>query len=72
MDLLKQFEKDTDPNRDATKFNPKGIIGYGILTINGGRGLPDTPQNREIIKNAQITVKPRRTRFGGRKRFGVR
>lgn|GEM_PF-6242962 len=44
-----EFEKATDTNRNLTKFNPKGIIGFGIKDINNGKGLKDTEANRQLL-----------------------
>ena len=48
---IKELEIKTDPNRiqtiqDVTKFNPPNTVGFGIKSINEGKGLPDTPENR--------------------------
>lgn len=63
-----EFEKATDTNLDVTKFNPKGIIGYGVPEINNGKGLLDTPANREILaKQGNSNVKILQTkRFGSK------
>lgn len=47
---VEDYEKATDPNNDPLKFNPDGIIGYGYPELNGGRGIPDTPQNRIVLE----------------------
>ncbi|MCJ8305658.1 MAG: hypothetical protein HRU07_01250 [Nitrosopumilus sp.] len=46
---VESFERATDTNKDPTKFNPDGIIGYGYRNVNGGRGIPDTQENRDIL-----------------------
>lgn len=38
-----------DPNREITKFNPDGIIGFGFKNLNSGAGLKDTPENRKLL-----------------------
>jgi len=73
---IDQFEKSTDPQRkvllprtkpnsqgiiEGVKFNPPNTIGFGIKSINMGKGLPDTPENRQIILKASTQ---------GAKRFG--
>ena len=66
-----EFEKATDPNRDVGKFNPKGIIGYGILSINNGKGLKDTPENRAKLEALKIPATSS-FRKRGKRRHGVR
>jgi len=31
------------------KFNPPNTVGFGIAGIAGGKGLPDTPENRQKV-----------------------
>ena len=55
---VEEFEKKTDPNRiqsiqDVTKFNPPNTVGFGIKSINEGKGLPDTPENRLLVLQSQ-------------------
>ena len=64
------FEKGTDINRNVTKFNPKGVIGFGISSINQGKGLKDTEENREKLKRLQMIV-PTRSFRKGRRRRGI-
>jgi len=59
----RKFEIATDPNSDAGKFNPKGVIGFGFKALNGGAGLKDTPENRKLLgleiekaKNQQLVA----------------
>jgi len=56
FDSVEQFEKETDPTSifnldigDLDKFNPEGIIGFGIESLNEGRGIADTPENRDAL-----------------------
>jgi len=72
---IDEFEKATDTNRtredNITKFNPKGIVGFGIKSINGGKGIKDTPENRLIVlQKSQIkdSVMSRRKRQGRQRR----
>jgi len=53
---VKELEIKTDPNRtsnlgldDLGKFNPPNTVGFGILGINQGRGIMDTPENRKLV-----------------------
>jgi len=39
-----------DPNSDINKFNPPDTVGFGFLDLNGGKGLKDTPENRELVE----------------------
>lgn len=71
---IDEFEKATDPNRtranNITKFNPKGIIGFGITEFNQGRGIKDTQQNRLLIlqfTQKRDSVASRRKRTGRRR-----
>ncbi len=42
---------DADPQlNDIDRFNPPGIIGYGYENFGDGRGLPDTPENRDLLE----------------------
>lgn len=72
-----EFEKATDPNRtredNITKFNPKGIIGFGFSDVNKGRGLKDTKANRLLLLQKitnRDSVTSRRKRKGRGRRFG--
>ena len=70
---VRAFEKATDSNRinssNITKFNPPNTVGFGILSINGGKGIPDTAENRQRILNSQLVV---RSNVKGARRRGVR
>jgi len=46
---VEEFEKATDTNNDPLKFNPPNIIGFGFPNVNDGKGIPDTPQNRDVL-----------------------
>ncbi|GEM_PF-6698505 len=51
------YENATDTNNDPYKFNPEGVIGYGYTGLNGGKGLPDTPENRKILEAFLLGMK---------------
>jgi len=57
------FLKSSDISTNPFKFNPEGLIGFGILAINGGKGIPDTAENRLIINSI---VSPMATSGGKR------
>ena len=66
-----EFEKATDTNRNLTKFNPKGVIGFGVKDINNGKGLKDTPENRQLLlikTQTKDSVTSRRKRQGRQRR----
>lgn len=71
---IREFEARTDTNATSIdKFNPKGTVGFGILSINSGKGIADTPDNRILVANAQeqLTLNRigrfRTSRFGSRR-----
>lgn len=63
FDSVEEYERATDENSifntaldDLTKFNPPDTIGFGIESLNEGRGIEDTEENRlalfDIIQGA--------------------
>lgn len=56
FDSVEEFERETDTNNifnasldELTRFNPPNIIGYGISSLNDGRGIEDTAKNRQTL-----------------------
>lgn len=53
---VEKFERATDTTsifnasiEELTKFNPPNIIGFGIPSLNQGRGIADTTENRQLL-----------------------
>ena len=56
FDSVEEFERATDVTsifnaslEDLDKFNPPNTIGFGIESLNEGRGIADTPENRQKL-----------------------